>query len=519
MKETHYDKRFEIDDKGYAKLNEEFTPTEVTYELISNAFDLDEVKNIKLVIEQAGDNRTKIIVEDDGEGYEKISDVFTLYAESIRKEDKTKTGWYDEGQKKTESGLVFGNVLSKDFEVEFPESGGRTVREELDTFRKGSKFEGVFRWNYEERKKLISNLKRTIVPETNRKGEPLMMFINDEFVPHKDIAKKFRGKLQTRYTENGKVKRPYEETDIEIYESDEGRKSWVYEMGVPVQQCPIKFHPDISVDINIKQKIPQTSQRNVLTAKWMSKLYGVVLLQCHDMLEIRHSNISNDLGSAWIKDGINSLEEEDQKKMSSLIMETPFENLNIPSNDLGANDMALRDGKVFLPNGFLDGKTRKNLGIPRVSDVYKVSLSTIEIGVDSEYKPVKETIQMRNFANVCKLIAKETIETEINVQFINEKDVRALADYSQQTKNLRFNIAYLNGGEDFFEFVEVEYDSFHTAKVLKKEAIALIIHELAHNLEIKGAMTSHEPREFADECCRIGSEISYKGIQWFMGMR
>ena len=111
MKETHYDKRFEVDDKGYAKLNEEFTPSEVTYELISNAFDLDEVKNIKVTIEQAGDNRTKIIVEDDGEGYEKISDVFTLYGESIRKEDKTKTGWYDEGQKKTESGLVFGNVL------------------------------------------------------------------------------------------------------------------------------------------------------------------------------------------------------------------------------------------------------------------------------------------------------------------------------------------------------------------------------------------------------------------------
>ena len=36
MKETHYDTRFEIDDKGYAKLNEEFSPTEVIYELISN---------------------------------------------------------------------------------------------------------------------------------------------------------------------------------------------------------------------------------------------------------------------------------------------------------------------------------------------------------------------------------------------------------------------------------------------------------------------------------------------------
>ena len=159
------------------------------------------------------------------------------------------------------------------------------------------------------------------------------------------------------------------------------------------------------------------------------------------------------MGSAWIKDGLNSLAEEDQKKMISLIMETPFENLIIPSNDLGANDMALRDGKTFIPNGFLDGKTRKSLGLQRVSDVYKVSLSTIEIGDDSEYKPVKETIQMREFANVCKLIAKETIDTEINVQFINEKDVRALADYSQQTKNLRFNIAYLNGGEKIFDYV------------------------------------------------------------------
>ena len=329
-----------------------------------------------------------------------------------------------------------------------------------------------------------------------------MMFINDEFVPHKDIAKTIRGKLQTRYTENGKVKKPYEETDIEIYESDEGKKSWVYELGVPVQQCPIKFHPDISVDLSTKQKIPQTSQRNVLTLKWLSKLYGRNLLVCHDILEIRHSIPSNDLGSAWIKDGLNSLEEEDQKKMISLIMETQFENLIIPSNDLGANDMALREGKVFIPNGFLDGKTRKSLGLQRVSDVYKVSLSTIEIGDNSEYKPVKETIQMRNFANVCKMLAEVTIDTEINVQFINEKDVRALADYSQQTKNLRFNIAYLKGGEDFFAFTG--------DGKLTEDAIALIIHELAHNLEIKGAMTSHEPKEFADECCRIGSVIYSK---------
>ena len=39
---------------------------------------------------------------------------------------------------------------------------------------------------------------------------------------------------------------------------------------------------------------------------------------------------------------------------------------------LSSDDIALRDGKVFLPNGFLDGKTRKNLGIPRVSDVYSI---------------------------------------------------------------------------------------------------------------------------------------------------
>tara|TARA_R110002033_G_scaffold164022_2_gene201220 strand:- start:8364 stop:9917 length:1554 start_codon:yes stop_codon:yes gene_type:complete len=502
MKETHYDTRFEIDDEGYRKLNEEFTPSEVIQELETNCLDLDEVENIHITIEQDGDNRTKITVEDDGEGYERIHDIFTSFGESIRKGDKTKTGYFDEGQKKVGSLAIWFVVLSKDFEVEFPESGGRIVREELDTSRKGSKFEGVFRWNYEERKKLISNLKRTIVPETNRKGKPLMMFINDEVVFHKDIAKTIRGKLQTRYTENGKVKKPYEETDIEIYESDEGKKSWVYELGVPVQQCPIKFHPDISVNLNIKQKIPQTSQRNVLTLKWLSKLYGVVLLQCHDMLEIRHSIPSNDLGSAWIKDGLNSLEEEDQKKMISLIMETQFENLIIPSNDLGANDMALRDGKVFIPNGFLDRNTRKSLGLQRVSDVYKVSLSTIEIGDNSEYKPVKETIQMRNFANVCKMLAEVTIDTEINVQFINEKDVRALADYSQQTKNLRFNIAYLKGGEDFFAFTG--------DGKLTEDAIALIIHELAHNLEIKGAMTSHEPKEFADECCRIGSVIYSK---------
>jgi len=518
MKETKFPTRFEIDDDGYKKLNEEFTPTEIIYELISNAFDLDYIKNLKVTIKADGDNRTLVIVEDDGEGYERLVDIFKTYGESIRKGDKSKTGWYDEGQKKAGSVAIWFIVKSKNFQVEFPEDGGRVVKEDMESTIKGSKFEGVFAWNFEQRKKLISDLKRTIVPEKNRNNESLMMMINDEVVTHKHVAKKIRGKLQTRYTVNGKVTRPFEETDIEIYESEEGRKSWIYEMGVPVQQCPVKFHPEISVDINIMQKIPQTSQRNILTDKWKSNLYGIILLKCHDMLEIRHSIPTNDLGSAWIKDGLNSLDEKDQKSMVEIIMETPFENLIIPSNDEGRNDMALNDGKKFLPNGFLDGKTRKSLGIKRVSEEYQISLATIDIGEDSEYKPVQRTIQMNKFANICKEIAKRTIDTEIEVQFINEKNIKAQADYSPQTKNMRFNIAYLKGGEDFFEFVEPSLMVHYpletiivrkSARSMKPEAIELLIHELAHNLKIKGAITSHEPKEYAQECCRIGAEISY----------
>ena len=80
---------------------------------------------------------------------------------------------------------------------------------------------------------------------------------------------------------------------------------------------------------------------------------------------------------------------------------------------------------------------------------------------------------------------------------------------------MRFNIAYLKGGEDFFGFVEqtdIPNESIivrKSARSMKPEAIELLIHELAHNLKIKGAITSHEPKEYAQECCRIGAEISY----------
>ena len=125
MKETKFPTRFEIDDDGYKKLNEEFTPTEIIYELISNAFDLDYIKNLKVTIKADGDNRTLVIVEDDGEGYERLVDIFKTYGESIRKGDKSKTGWYDEGQKKAGSVAIWFIVKSKNFQVEFPEDGGR----------------------------------------------------------------------------------------------------------------------------------------------------------------------------------------------------------------------------------------------------------------------------------------------------------------------------------------------------------------------------------------------------------
>ena len=89
---------FEVDADGYRAQMSEMKPVKTCYELIANANDEDSVKEFTVNIRWV-DGETVIEYQDNGAGFEKISDVWTLYGHSTRRSDPTKSGRFNLGEK------------------------------------------------------------------------------------------------------------------------------------------------------------------------------------------------------------------------------------------------------------------------------------------------------------------------------------------------------------------------------------------------------------------------------------
>ena len=89
---------FEVDAAGYRAQMAEMKPVKVVYEIIANANDEDSVKNFSLNIQWV-DKEIHIAYQDDGAGYKKVSDVWTMYGHSERRSDPTKSGRFNLGEK------------------------------------------------------------------------------------------------------------------------------------------------------------------------------------------------------------------------------------------------------------------------------------------------------------------------------------------------------------------------------------------------------------------------------------
>lgn len=72
----------------------------------------------------------------------------------------------------------------------------------------------------------------------------------------------------------------FREEYIELYELIPDEKAWLYEIGIPV----VKLHGSINWVVNVKQKIPQTTSRNVVSEVYLKDLYGAILNNAVDLI-------------------------------------------------------------------------------------------------------------------------------------------------------------------------------------------------------------------------------------------
>jgi hypothetical protein len=158
-------------------------------ELYQNVMDTAATKCIFTINKVPGKPRIHLTVEDDGPGFTNLTDAWTLYAPSEKKDDPTKAGRFNLGEK---------TVLSFAYEATIHTTSGMVVfnsagRQEYPRRKRaqGTIFTAELACNQERYEQLIAYMRTILV------REGLLLVVNDEEIPYREPIKVWQETLAT----------------------------------------------------------------------------------------------------------------------------------------------------------------------------------------------------------------------------------------------------------------------------------------------------------------------------------
>lgn len=486
---------FEVDADGYRAQMSEMKPVKVVYELVANANDEDSVKEFTVNIRWV-DGETAIEYQDNGAGFEKISDVWTLYGHSTRRADPTKSGRFNLGEKeflvlsKHATVETFDKQEKKRRKFVFQNNSRVEVKPEGG---KGTKIVARFdRWDHDQFKEICHDILNVYVKPDKK------CVINENEVKNEKPFRTISGELPTKIAlkEGQPLSDVKRVTDIDLYDKKSPKAdAWLFENGLPIQ----KQSPRTKWHINVNQKVPLAPTRVSVPNSYYNKLCGVVLNNTADTLEHAES------GARWVALGMKYATKATAMKV--LTVKLPSANPNnimLGGSDDMANKACLDAGGGIIDSGTFDSDVLEHL-----KDMGCVKVAKEEYGGGGKYeadeKIVEPTPVMIEYSNVCKNVAFACLNENIRVRFVKSKRP-ASAWWQREMKSLTFNLSKLGGADYFNEWNE--------------ENVSLLIHELGHHRG-RGSYEyeiEHYSRQYVEELQRIGGIIGKVGIKTFFGI-
>ena len=470
---------FKVDTHGLAVQMEELGTARLSAELVSNSFDEDTVKNIIVDIQKHG----KIIhvkVIDDGAGFVDKREIDTIFADSRRRTDPTKRGRFNFGTKQFISICEDAYVKTGYTQVIF--KGAKKIEKRLNTKFVGVEIFGRIRSSIQSKEDILEFFDRIAVPEDKT------LTINGVTKEPTPIVKSFKAKLKTPIASGKyqKLKELQRETECYLY-TPQGNVSFLYEKGIPIT----KLDDNIRWDIDIQQKVPQVTSRNVVKASYLKSVYTAIAENCQDIIT------ENDAGETWVSDALENTSAETSKELLTKRFGT--DKIAVASStDYRANERAESQGWHLVRSGELNSDITGNLkqGGNLVYAGKEFATSAWEFA-----ELVEETKEMKFFAKFCKAVARDTIHKEIAVLFVTTKETDELADYGHNT--MRWNVRNM-GGKDVF------------TEPYNASVLGILIHELSHDQYGCNNGFAHHSHEYQNELERIAGICFQKGIDHWL---
>ena len=496
---------FEVDAAGYRAQMAEMKPVKTVYELIANANDEDSVKEFSLNIEWLPEANLRIGYQDDGAGFKKVSDVWTMYGHSERRSDPTKSGRFNLGEKEF-------LVLAKYAEIEtfdrkekrrrrfVFENNTRTEDDDICKLDKGTRIVAMFdRWSKEQYAEICKDIKNIYVKPNKT------CTINGQIVNNAKPHMTFTAELPTLIAAQAgqPLSKVVREAEIDLYDKKTPDSvGYLFENGLPIQ----KQSPRTKWHVNVNQKVPLAPTRVSVPSSYWHKVCGAVLNNTVDELD------HEDSGRNWVAEGMNYATKDTAKSWLKIkFPDKDPDNICLGGSDHQANEECLLAGGGVISQGTLDKEAREHLMslgvVERASEKYGEKGGDVSGRYAETEKIVKPNDAMIAYAIVCTKVAKDCIGVTPTIRFVKSNrpatawyNRDAPREYGRVTQVLTFNVKHL--GMTFF-------NSWNERNV------QLLIHELAHHgghgkyeYEIE-----HFSKQFVDELERIGGIIGNKGIK------
>lgn len=449
-------------------------------ELYQNVADTDATFCKMNIHKLPGKPRVIITVEDNGHGFKDLSHAWTMFAPSEKKNDPTKAGRFNLGEKVVLSFANEAEIFTTSGTVIFNKDGRHEKRKKRDI---GTLFTAELACNQERYDELITYMRSIIV----RPG--LKLIVNGEEICSRLPIHKFEYKLQTEVGDE--LRKTVRSTEIQIYEPVGDEIAMLYELGIPVVETGDRWH------YSVQQKIPLNMDRDNVTPAFINTVRVAVFNEMHNKID------PEDTVCTWVKEASSDSRCSDEAAETLRVKQYGPKSVAFDPTNQEANAEAVAHGYVVIPSRGLTPGQRENL--KRAGTLVSSSTEFPNAGksVYSENGKQVNFIPRENWTNGMRRVhdyatevSKRLIQKVVDVKFVNCFGTRWAACYG--SAELHFNIGVL--GKKWFDGPIGPIDE-------------LIIHELGHEFE-----TNHLSSKYYDALCSLGARLKsevLKDPEWF----
>jgi len=471
---------FEVDKAGLQQLLAKRDKTWVVCELLQNAWD----ENVtKVRVELTGlPNKAlcRLAVTDDSpDGFRNLSHAWTLFAESYKKDDPTKRGRFNVGEKLLLSMCIAARIESTTGAVSFDDSGRHQHRYKTDS---GTRFYATIRMTGKEMQSCINGLARVIPPA----GVDVQI---------NGVSMKPRAPLgwcdmvlpTVRADKDGNLRPTNRKTLVSFHSPVE--QPYLFEMGIPI--CPLDDGEPY--DIDVQQKVPLPLDRDRVSQSYLHKVRVALFNTMWGTLE------KADFDRPWARGAAADKNAHGEAFTKSITARFGDKVVSSDPSDPEGTKLAVSEEYTVVHGGSLSKGEWENV---RKHEVIKPAGQVTpspkaygngDIPVEVVNKP---GVHQQYIMDYSRRLLFRLLDPSQNVSV---RCVRTTNNFSAawctDGPRLDFNLNYLDT-----EFFELARSSYFAAR---EPLHALLIHEAAH--QVSG---DHLSVEYHDELCRLGARLA-----------